>query len=52
MPIYLIDRESNRIDKIKKKTFIELEFRERDHLQEQLANNSDPKEVARSEKKL
>ncbi len=36
--MYLIDKKSNRINKIKRKTFVELGFRERDHLQEWLAN--------------
>lgn len=36
--MYLIDKRLNRINKIQKKTFTELGFRERDHLQEWLAN--------------
>ncbi len=37
--MYLINRSENRISKIEKKTFSELEFRERDHLQEWIANS-------------
>lgn len=37
--MYLISRESNRVTKLKQKTFSELKFRERDHLQEWIANN-------------
>ena len=37
--MYLINKESNRITKLKQKTFSELKFRERDHLQEWIANN-------------
>ena len=37
--MYLIDREKNRVMKLKKRTFTELKFRERDHLQEWIANN-------------
>jgi len=37
--MYLIDREKNRVLKLKKRTFTELKFRERDHLQEWIANN-------------
>lgn len=37
--MYLIDREKNRILKLKKKSFSELKFRERDHLQEWIAND-------------
>lgn len=37
--MYLIDKELNRISKLKEKTFSELKFRERDHLQEWIANN-------------
>lgn len=36
--MYLIDKGSNRINKIQEKTFSELGFKERDHLQEWLAN--------------
>ncbi len=36
--MYLIDDINNRISKIDKKTFSELKFREREHLQEWLAN--------------
>lgn len=37
--MYLIDREKNRISKLKQKSFSELKFRERDHLQEWIAND-------------
>lgn len=37
--MYLIDKSTNRITKLKQKTFSELKFRERDHLQEWIANN-------------
>lgn len=37
--MYIIDREKNRISKLKQKSFSELKFRERDHLQEWIANN-------------
>lgn len=37
--MYLIDKTTNRIAKLEKKSFTELGFRERDHLQEWLANN-------------
>ena len=37
--MYLIDREKNRIFKLKQKSFSELKFRERDHLQEWFAND-------------
>jgi hypothetical protein len=37
--MYLIDKGNNRISKLKKMTFSELKFRERDHLQEWIANN-------------
>jgi len=37
--MYLIDREKNRILKLKQKSFSELKFRERDHLQEWIAND-------------
>lgn len=36
--MYLIDKKNNRISKIEEKTFSELGFREREHLQEWLAN--------------
>lgn len=37
--MYLINKEENRISKLKQKTFSELKFREREHLQEWIANN-------------
>ena len=37
--MYLINKEENRVTKLKQKTFSELKFRERDHLQEWIANN-------------
>lgn len=37
--MYIIDREKNRISKLKQKSFSELKFREREHLQEWIANN-------------
>ncbi|MDD2965354.1 MAG: DUF4268 domain-containing protein [Bacteroidales bacterium] len=37
--MYLIDKEKNRISKLKEMTFSELKFREREHLQEWIANN-------------
>jgi hypothetical protein len=37
--MYLIDKEQNRIERLDEKSFSELGFRERDHLQEWLANN-------------
>jgi hypothetical protein len=37
--MYLIDREKNRVTKLKKKSFSELKFREREHLQEWIAND-------------
>ncbi len=37
--MYLINKQENRISKIEEKTFSELGFRERNHLQEWLANN-------------
>ncbi|MDT0293962.1 DUF4268 domain-containing protein [Mesonia ostreae] len=37
--MYLINKEQNRVTKLKQKTFSELKFRERDHLQEWIANN-------------
>lgn len=39
--MFLIDKAKNRISKIPVKTFSELEFRERDHLQEWIANNQE-----------
>lgn len=35
--MYLIDRKNNKCHKVEEKTFSELEFKERDHLQEWLA---------------
>lgn len=37
--MYIIDKEKNRISKLEEKTFHELNFRERDNLQEWIANN-------------
>ncbi len=37
--MYIIDREKNRISKLEEKTFHELKFKEREHLQEWIANN-------------
>ncbi|MDF1600919.1 DUF4268 domain-containing protein [Mesorhizobium sp. YIM 152430] len=37
--MYSIDRTANRIKPLEKKTFAELQFRERDHLQEWIANH-------------
>lgn len=37
--MYLIDKDRNRITKLKQKSFSELKFRERDHLQEWIAYN-------------
>ncbi len=37
--MYLIDKTSNRINRLEKKTFSELEFGERKHLQEWIAND-------------
>lgn len=37
--MYIIDKEKNRIEKISEKSFSELGFKERDNLQEWLANN-------------
>lgn len=37
--MYIIDKEKNRISKLQEKTFSELKFREREHLQEWIANN-------------
>jgi RecB family endonuclease NucS len=39
--MYLINKSKNRISKLDEKTFTELGFREREHLQEWLANNPD-----------
>jgi len=36
--MYLIDKKNNRLTKIEEKTFSELGFKEREHLQEWLAN--------------
>jgi len=37
--MYIIDKEKNRISKLEEKTFHELKFRERENLQEWIANN-------------
>ncbi len=37
--MYKIDRQENRITKLEQKTFSELKFKEREHLQEWIANN-------------
>jgi len=37
--MYIIDKEKNRISKLQEKTFSELKFRERENLQEWIANN-------------
>ncbi len=37
--MYLINKEENRITKLEQKTFSDLKFREREHLQEWIANN-------------
>ena len=37
--MYIIDREKNRISKLEEKTFHELKFKERENLQEWIANN-------------
>jgi len=37
--MYIIDKEKNRISKLDKKTFKDLAFKEREHLQEWIANN-------------
>lgn len=37
--MYLINRETNRVTKLKKRSFSELKFREREHLQEWIAND-------------
>lgn len=37
--MYIIDRGKNRISKLEEKTFLELKFRERENLQEWIANN-------------
>src|SRR5690625_2525614 len=39
--MYLIDRPNNRISRLEKKTFGDLGFREREHLQEWIANDPD-----------
>ena len=39
--MFRINKSKNRIDKIQQKTFSELHFKEREHLQEWIANNSD-----------
>lgn len=37
--MFVIDKESNRIEKINEKKFVDLGFKEREHLQEWIANN-------------
>jgi len=37
--MYIINKETNRIEKIESTTFKQLGFKERDHLQEWIANN-------------
>ncbi len=37
--MYIINKETNRIEEIEKKTFKDLEFKEREHLQEWIANH-------------
>lgn len=37
--MYIIDKEKNRISKLEEKTFHDLKFKEREHLQEWIANN-------------
>lgn len=37
--MFVIDKEKNKIDKIQSKTFHELGFKEREHLQEWIAKN-------------
>jgi hypothetical protein len=37
--MYIIDKENNRILKLEAKTFHDLKFREREHLQVWIANN-------------
>lgn len=37
--MYIIDKEKNRISKLEEKTFHELKFKERENLQEWIANN-------------
>lgn len=37
--MYIINKEENRINRLEQKTFSELKFREREHLQEWIANN-------------
>ena len=39
--MFRITKSKNRIDKIRQKTFSELHFKEREHLQEWIANNSE-----------
>jgi len=39
--MYLIDRPNNRITRLEKRTFVELGLKERDHLQEWIANDPD-----------
>lgn len=39
--MFIIDKHHNRIKKLNKKTFSELGYREREHLQEWIANNPD-----------
>lgn len=39
--MYIIDQHQNRISKLKQRTFSELGFRERQHLQEWIANLPD-----------
>ena len=39
--MFVVDKENNRINKIKAKKFSELGFGERKHLQEWLANNTE-----------
>ena len=38
--MYIINKESNRIEKIKSTTFKQLDFKERDNLQDWIANNT------------
>jgi len=37
--MYIIDKEKNRISKLEEKSFHELKFKERENLQEWIANN-------------
>ena len=37
--MYIIDKEKNRISKLQERTFSDLKFKEREHLQEWIANN-------------